>query len=215
MAAAEAGSAVAALVNSSGLTGSLEELLTCLNSGSFVSCDALIDALTIVGASTEILGRPQQANSKAITIDLRSRRHSSQHCVSRFIQHCTRHCMRCCLRRFVSHLVLRLVQHCIRRCKQFQKSRRCRMKLHLHNLKNAVVRLSENCLTSLIKIFFTNRSNSSSLEERMKIFFAPTRHANGDVIDVMPKEAGVDDLLNIVELPSLMLEMFGRAIYFR
>jgi hypothetical protein len=49
----------------------------------------------------------------------------------------------------------------------------------------------------------------------MKIFFAPTRHVNGDVIDVMPKEAGVDDLLNIVELPSLMLEMFGRAIYFR
>ena len=69
MAVAEAGSAVAALVNSSGLTGSLEELLTCLNSGSFVGCDALIDASTIVGASTEILGRPQQATSKAITID--------------------------------------------------------------------------------------------------------------------------------------------------
>ena len=191
MAVAEAGSADAALVNSSGLTGSLKELLTCLSSGSFVSCDALIDASTIVGTSTEILGRPQQATSKAITIDLISKRHSSRHCVSR------------------------LVRRLVRRCKQLQKSTRCRMKLHLHNLKNAVVRLSENCLTSLIKIFFTNRSNSSSLEERMKIFFAPTRHVNGDVIDVMPKEAGVDDLLNIVELPSLMLEMFGRAIYFR
>jgi hypothetical protein len=40
----------------------------------------------------------------------------------------------------------------------------------------------------------------------MKIFFAPTRRTNGDVGVVMLKEASMYGMLNIVELPSLMVE---------
>ena len=85
VALAEVDTADAALVISSGLTGSLEERFTCLNSGASVCSDALTNTLPIVGASTAIVGQPHQATSKVITVDSRSRRHCSQRCVPRYM----------------------------------------------------------------------------------------------------------------------------------
>jgi hypothetical protein len=80
------------------------------------------------------------------------------------------------------------------------------MKLRFCNLKNTVVQLSKIGLRRQFVFSATERSNSSSIEERMKIFFAPTRRTNGDVGVVMLKEASMYGMLNIVELPSLMVE---------
>jgi hypothetical protein len=80
------------------------------------------------------------------------------------------------------------------------------MKLRFHNLKNTVVQLSKIGLRHPFDFYVTERSNSSSIEERIKIFFAPTRRTNGDVGVVKLEEASMYGMLNIVELPSLMVE---------
>lgn len=85
MALAEVGTADAAIVISNGLTGSLKQPLTRLTGRASVRSDSLIDALPIVGASTKFVGRPQQATSKVIKADSRSRRRCSQRCVPRYM----------------------------------------------------------------------------------------------------------------------------------
>jgi hypothetical protein len=105
-----------------------------------VRSDALIDALPIVGASTKFVGRPQQATSKVITADSRSRRRCSQRCVA-------------------LHGALKAPG------KAVEKSRRCRMKLRFCNLKNTVVQLSKIVLRRQFDFYATERSNSSSIEE--------------------------------------------------